>query len=662
MNRSISSFLSNRNDQNSMSNSSGVENQESIKTLSRNFDDDYYGRSSSELFSRYIKESAGVEVEIESNDDDIDNVVKELDDVLKDEELNNNEELSQTDDTDNTNTDIDVNDDSSMDIDIDLDDNNDIDIDDGTNLPDIDINDGEVDNTQVEDNNNDQVESVDNIDTNTEVGNVDLDSTPDVNTNDTTIDTSSTDNDDLADFGTHGGDDLPNNEYDPKEVEQLMRFVADEAKALSDYVEAAKTTHVPILQRLYPDIADEERFHLEQLLYAEAEITGKKYEPRDPDIRKEYEELLALGMDEESAMTTAVDKFNIRGSASIKIADGDANVQQDLKEIQETSHQLEQAILYADTLALVFESGDNVLIDKVSNLYDAESFIVQEDVSVSVNNVYTKKLSPIKAILSVFSLIAKLAHQLGVAIRKIIERNNHRIVNLAEWVKKHGIGALFASGVSFYLWNDKKNEMDIDPILYYANNCFWLTQEVIRVADLSRSPISSKIVHRERLFYPRLQQYAMKAAPMNCFRNISNLDVIKSKVVVTQNNASRLTEYFFSRTDYDDEIDQLLKRGGINMEAIPAQGYPFAANANFFTLIGASNSIIDSFSEIAKNIAGELEGLQNVDRSIYYKNPKMYNNCVEYMSAVSKGLHKIVNILSSDFQTLISLDSIIKNS
>ena len=460
----------------------------------------------------------------------------------------------------------------------------------------------------------------------------------------------------LSDFGMNGGDDLPNNQYNPEEISRLMGFVADEGKALSDYIEAAKVSKIDILQRLYSDIADEERFHLEQLLFANSEITGTKYEPHDPDIRKEYEELIALGMDESSAMATAVDKFNLRPKTN-----DDGDLDKDLKDLNEQTAQLEQAILYLDTVRLVYESGDKELIDKVQNLYVTEAFI-QEDVSVTNNYTYSKKLSPLKLIIGLFIAIGKVARKIYQTIRKFIEGGNHRLVKTIEFVHKHGIGELFkATNVALYLWNDKTSSMDIDPILYYANNCFWLTKACVRMCGLNKAQYGSMIMSKDRLFVNTNQRFRQVPPEVTCYRNITSLDVIKSKVVVNQNNADRLADYFFTKKEFDDKADKTYANG-INFEIIPASGFPINGLGNFFTIINVATMILDSFSQVSQNFVGEVEGLQNTEHSVYYTKPKVYNNCIDYLTASAKSVQKIINILVSDLNSIATIETVIKNT
>jgi hypothetical protein len=93
---------------------------------------------------------------------------------------------------------------------------------------------------------------------------------------------------DLQDFGNHGGPDVPNNQYNEKDVEILNKLISSESDAINDYFDATTNTVDTNLSRLYGDIGREERFHLEQLMYAKSLITGEKYEPKDPEVKAEY--------------------------------------------------------------------------------------------------------------------------------------------------------------------------------------------------------------------------------------------------------------------------------------------------------------------------------------------------------------------------------------
>jgi rubrerythrin len=119
------------------------------------------------------------------------------------------------------------------------------------------------------------------------------------------------------------------NEFDPKDIESLNKLIAAESEAINDYFDASKDTRDEDLRTLFSDIGHEERFHLEQLMYAKSKLTGEKYEPRDPEVKAEYEELMNGGMDEETAAYTAMDKRSMLGED-----DGDDS---DMEELEQES-------------------------------------------------------------------------------------------------------------------------------------------------------------------------------------------------------------------------------------------------------------------------------------------------------------------------------------
>jgi hypothetical protein len=138
---------------------------------------------------------------------------------------------------------------------------------------------------------------------------------------------------DISTFGSDNSD--VHNEYDPKEVERLNILIASENSAIGEYFTAAKETNIDVLRRLYSDIGEEERFHSEQLIFAKSQITGETYVPRDPDVKAEYEKLLDMGMDEETAMTTAVDKVGLMNRERTVTPEEEAQQREDLIEDME---------------------------------------------------------------------------------------------------------------------------------------------------------------------------------------------------------------------------------------------------------------------------------------------------------------------------------------
>lgn len=459
--------------------------------------------------------------------------------------------------------------------------------------------------------------------------------------------------DPIKSFGQHGGDDLPNNQYDQQEIAKLMEFVADEADTLSKYMEAAKTSKIDSLQRLYADIGDEERYHMEQLLFAKAEITGEEYKPHDPDIRKEYEELIALGMDEGSAMSTAVDKVNLH--ITTVTADNDGKIEQAMTAIKEAYEEMERASLYAETLNLIMEhaesTGDYSLSEKVMYLYE-ESFY-QEDVTVTTNNVYSREFSPFKTLIRLIGGIFNLFRKLVSGIKTLIEKGNHRLYAALEFIKNNGPGALFKDGVSLYFWNDRTKSMDTEAILYYANNAWWLLQDVIRTAKIRNGQYSNEALNIQRLFVPHDQKFVKVPPAVNCARNITSLDPVRTKVIVDKDNANGIAEIFFTSYDKDKEhYNSQYGRGGIELNP---NGIDIAGYGNFFCILDLIAQTLTTATGLASNVSGELDGLASDSNSIWRKDPAAYKQATEWMQAVVKGLQTISKICVSDFKTMDDL-------
>ena len=458
-------------------------------------------------------------------------------------------------------------------------------------------------------------------------------------------------------FGQHGGDDLPNNQYDPKEIAKIMEFVADEAQSLSAYIEASKTSKLDVLQRLYSDIADEERYHMEQLLFAKSEICGEEYKPHDPDIRKEYEELISMGMDESDAMHTAVDKFNIRvGVAKID----DDGIKAAVQDIQESCDMLDQLSTYTDTIMMVYEhavvESDADLVNTMNYVMSKPS-IFQEDVIATVNHTYSNEYNPFRLLFGLIRGVNRLIHNIAKGIRRLCEMSIHRSAHMLQFIQQHGIGAVFASGPSFYLWNDKTATMDFEPVMAYVNRALWVTQDVIHMTGL-RSQTASQLMNIQAMFTGfKNDKYSRKIPTVTAYKELDSLDPVRTKVIVTQNNSNNISNQFFGQNQNDQTYVQ-----NARFDPYPPQGvniYTWDRCANRMdVLIQATTTLVQQ----TETILGELEGLENDGNSIFFKNPRTFKNCADYMQAVVKGLQTLSRVFASDFQEINNLYDIIKNN
>ena len=287
-------------------------------------------------------------------------------------------------------------------------------------------------------------ENTDNDDTSDELPKPPEDDSEDEDADDSSSNEEATTEEDDIDISSFGSDTSDvQNEYDPGDIEILNKLIASENEAINDYFDGTKDTKDENLRTLYGDIGHEERFHLEQLLYAKSTLTGEKYEPRDPEVKKEYEELIAGGMDEDTAASTAIDKTSMFGSDN-----GDDS---DIEELEQEAALIETMLVHNEILTTFCESQLDLIrghhiIDKSVNVI-MESFIQEE-----VDNVTTAP----KQITKIQNPIALLAKGLKASINGLLRLSsvikdsvakskvkNHRKY---EWIKKHGIGELFKSG------------------------------------------------------------------------------------------------------------------------------------------------------------------------------------------------------------------------
>lgn len=265
------------------------------------------------------------------------------------------------------------------------------------------------------------------------------------------------------------GDDTSDiqNEYDPKEIDRLNALIASENSAIGEYFQGSKETNVDVLRRLYADIGEEERFHSEQLIFAKSQLTGEKYVPRDPDVKKEFEELLAMGMDEETAMTTAVDKVGLMPRDTMTIEDTVEECEMLTRNIDMIESQLYQEALLQSiitspmvtdlaardyAISVLLESymdmgpSAEVILEAVSNIADKPA----KDVKVIEN--------PLKTIghwiMNIIKMIKNAIHSLAIWATKQRDKRNAKW----DWIKRHGgIKSLFQKGVSFYFYEEDNN-------------------------------------------------------------------------------------------------------------------------------------------------------------------------------------------------------------
>jgi rubrerythrin len=441
------------------------------------------------------------------------------------------------------------------------------------------------------------------------------------------------DTNDVSDFGSDNDFNGAQNQYDDKEITTINELVASEASALTEYTTAAKNSKLDTLQRLYSDIADEERFHLEQLLYAKSVITGEKYIPRDPDVKREYKELVALGMDEETAMTTAVDKVGLMPQG---ITPDDM-----IEAAQEVSEMREYFLSVVRNTSMVLEQlTDNGLPEDVSEtiqetyneLMGVEVDVFQEAVANIKND---KTFNPITFL---WNLVMKIYNALLAFIRKIKSYIKKMFASMSrsfDWLKSNGIKGLFADGVRLYFYNEKKMDVDKAGIASYLQCCIDVT---MKICDNCGIPMR-KIPDVGAALKTDYQHITFRTVSdgVDAIRGIL---VAKSKVIITDNNEAELEALFFGYSK-----DKIKVKGKVSSE-------------NIFNTYENALEIATSYFKILEEVCKDLKGLDANPQSVYFTHKSdVYDPCMKYMNIIVKFAQKLVNGLTSDIDECMKLNN-----
>ena len=433
---------------------------------------------------------------------------------------------------------------------------------------------------------------------------------------------------DIDSFGTDTSD--VQNEYDEKEVEMLNNLIAAENDAMNDYFEAGKNTNQEILRRLYADIGAEERFHAEQLIYAKCTITGEKYEPRDPKVKEEYEELLEMGMDEDTAATTAIDRQSMSGSD-----DGDDS---DMEELEQEAAMIETMLFQNELITTFCEQFSKSDMDKAVSVF-IEAFIQEEmDNVASMPKEVTKVTSPLKLLSK--GLIASINGliRMGTVIRDTVARNKTKSYRKMQWIKKHGIGDLFKNGIKLYFYSDKDMKIDMETPSRYVDLLYRITKKIgencgIRLNEAAKHKTITNAIRFDSI-----------SAGLNILKNVV---LTPTKIVVTDNNKDALAREFFGYSD--EKLGVSVTRGDDNLSVRDSN--------NIYNRLNLLSLVTKEYCKISVEVLNRLEALQGDVSSIYYKNRKMYNDAVNGMKLVVAKYNEFIKAMAHDLKVIISLDS-----
>ena len=492
-----------------------------------------------------------------------------------------------------------------------------------------------------DDSDEDEGESLDDIEKDMD----DMDSDDDENN-----DSDDEDNDD--DDSELGKDDNGvQNEYDENEVNTLNDLIADEQHAMQQYFKAGKETNNVLLARLYNDIGAEEAFHSEQLLYAKAELTGEKYEPSDPEVKKEYEELLENGMDEETAMYTIADKHKLD-------AEDNEEIDEDLEDIEKDIESLgESFTLTMAGLDLMMAVQESVAYKNHKELNEAycEYFQCAEETMFmeAMDNVATKQGSEIlgtnnplliigRAIKTIYNAILNLVRQ----IKNWVNKRRIKSKRVAAWIKKHGIKGLFQNGVKLYFWNDQNNQVEVSDAVAYLTLLMNATNLVAKKLGIGGPKYKSDI----SAWAPKAPaKVPVITNPNDAMSKISGVVFSKSKLIVNDSNATQIENMFFG-------ISNNLMRSTTVDETTGAK----TQNVKNINIYNALTGILDVAGEYAKATDVWMGEVQNVvfkpGNNPATKNPTMFRECISLMKEVSKGYQRLIKCINADLSTCMKLD------
>lgn len=438
---------------------------------------------------------------------------------------------------------------------------------------------------------------------------------------------------------TFGMDDSPvQNQFNPKEIERLNVLLASENSAIGEYFQASKETNVDILRRLYSDIGEEERFHSEQLLFAKSQLTGEPYVPRDPEVKREYEELLSLGMDEETAMTTAVDRVGLMSRAEMTTPTETIQTVEFLvdstEEIQKSMYQefmityMEEAINFRmkdrdqaiQTYVEAYTEGllgtPEYFLEATSNSSEGKAKIV----NVSITGCF-------KFVATIINAIKRLARNLALWMTNQRQHAKNKIA----WLKRHSLGDIFRSGLHLYFWIEtaQTRDFDFEDAIKYMNRLKMCAEAIGDAAGVQ--------MPKAQLKYSGQVDDNFTVGKNNIddgIENIRHVSLSKTKLVLDDTTKEKLIARDVFGTQNGTMKDDSSKYNNV---------------FNTYQMILTDfNSVMDSIKKLLENM-NKLTGNRD---SIYFTNRELFDKLVKDVNYVIKGCQMFINALTHDINAL----------
>lgn len=421
------------------------------------------------------------------------------------------------------------------------------------------------------------------------------------------------------------------NEYDPKELETLNKLISSELSASNEYWDANKNTKKPVLSKLYADIGDEERFHTEQLLYAKSQLTGEAYEPHDPEVKKEYEELKAMGMDSETAMYTAIDKTTLRSF-------NDNETEEDaFEEVQESFLAMEYACTTYELYSMIMESNSKVNINRCTSII-MESMIF-EAVDTNDKNKHVKlpmNTNPLAMAGKLFVKLLKLIKNLRVKLRRHREKSYKSMQLKRAWIRRHGIKGLFQQGIYLYFYDETRPKLSMINVFYQLIDRVDAALAVIckdfNLGTYNRYPLALNQIGGKHIQFNNTKQ-AVAA--------LQNIHLTKTKLIVTDENEDALEQKFFGETP--DKFKDMNDKNRSNNEY------------NIFDM--GLQTAEDFLEKNVNEVMGRLDKLIQDADSIYYKKEQEFKKLDEAMKVVSDVTNNIIKAVTNDLAEYAKVDN-----
>ena len=446
------------------------------------------------------------------------------------------------------------------------------------------------------------------------------------------------------------------NQYNPEEVNRLNQLINSEMSAVSEYFNAAKESKEPNLMRLFSDIGDEERFHLEQLLYAKSMVTGEEYEPQDPKVKKEYKELLDMGLDEETAMTTAIDKVGLMPKEEEMSDEEEEDLKESFNMISILSGQTQVMLESIDTSNITEEIYNNSM-----------QFLEQMYISEEVYNLNTKEgqkalgtKSPIRIIWNAFKAVYNFV--IGIVRKAKLAFQKMRIKSREKWawIHRHGIRGIFQNGISLYFWNDRTGKYEIGDGVRYLQMVHLMNERVIKAASLNVNTANYSIDKYINSIVNACKgsDVEIEVKPVSVpsiqkgMADLNQATLTKSKALITEENEAMFEELFFG---YTAQGYQIMEKEGDNSKNIKM-------SFNVYNQLNYLLSAFESVSNETKEVIEALAGMEGKPNTVYATNNKTYNECVSAMNVTQKALNMFTKAVSSDIQTCLNVNTGLKDA